>query len=177
MKGVLARINFILDGDTINCTDSQGNTFNSRARWIDTPEFKKRHQLSSDEQILNHWQWGQKTKTFISELLQPIINERSTIILFNYQADLYGRTLSDWYLANTRLKNNLQYQLIAQGLAQPFLPFNKYDFNSRELALYKGIIDGVAKSYKQSLGFWADYKSGKFILPSDFKQLLKVNLK
>lgn len=172
MKKIIATVNYVADGDTINFSDLSGNTFDSRARWIDAPETKKSNQSSDSEQILLHWEWGKRSKQFLSLIFQPIIDTKSQVILYSYEPDRYGRILSDWYLNTTALKNNLQFQLISQGLAVPFLPFDKYDFPvSRELSLFKGIVDATAKAYKANLGFWPDYKSGKFILPNEFKKL------
>ncbi|MFB2970354.1 thermonuclease family protein [Aerosakkonema sp. BLCC-F183] len=168
MEKIKARINYISDGDTINFTNlGNGESFNSRARWIDCPEIKHANQSSDDEKVLLHWEWGKRSKEFLSSLI-PL---GFILIIYNYGQDQYGRTISDWYLGSSAAKNNIQYQLIANGLAVPFLPFDRYDWPiTRELTLYKGIIDGTAKAYKGNLGFWPDYKSGKFLLPREFKK-------
>lgn len=162
------KVNYVADGDTISVISSNGTVFNSRARWIDCPETKKVWQTSTEESILNHWEWGEKATKFVKGLLTHGVQ----ITLYNYGLDQYGRTLSDWYVGGTALKSNIQYQLISQGLAVPFLPFDRYDWPiARELTLLKGIIDGTAKSNKSGLGFWSDYKLGKFLLPSEVKKL------
>jgi len=175
MKAIEVKINFIWDGDTINCSDLKGNKFNSRCRWIDTPETQKQY-ISTDKETLNHWTYGEKAKFTLTQILLPFFTQSIPITIFNYEEDKYGRTLSDWYLLNKRYQSNIQYQLVAVGLAQPFLPFNRYDFDSRELTLYKAIFDGAVKSYRQNLGFWADYKTGNFILPYDFKKSFNEKL-
>ncbi len=84
----------------------------------------------------------------------------------------------DWYVLNYNLSSNAQYQLIANGLAVPFLPFGseQYQLTSRQITLYCGLIKASAVAYQKNLGFWADYKTGAFMLPGDFKKYLAANL-
>src|SRR6476469_2654063 len=163
MEKIVAKLEYIIDGDTISVSTS-GRSYISRCKWIDAPETKKPYQTSSETIVLNHWNWGDRAKQVLSEIIQPGI----TLILYNYGLDQYGRQLSDWYVKSSSTRNNIQYQLALRGLGCPFLPYNQYEFSPRELSLYLGIAKAAPMAYKAGLGFWKDYKDGKFLLPYDF---------
>ncbi len=75
---------FVFDGDTLNLNfqgepfggvypersrRAQGKQFPARLQWIDTPETKKPTQNSTDSTILNHWNWAEKAKTVLMNLV------------------------------------------------------------------------------------------------------------
>jgi len=170
MTKLPAIVNYVQDGDTINISVN-GTPTSSRARWIDAPEVKHAQQESNDAQILLHWKYGESATNFVKQQLANYIKTKAPITVFSYGKDQYGRLICDWYLGNVSLSNNLQYLLLSSGLAMPFFPINQYDFSPREVTLYKGMIAGLANSYRSGLGFWPDYKSGKFLPPSEIKKL------
>jgi hypothetical protein len=54
------------------------------------------------------------------------------------------------------------------GMCTNFLPFQTYNFTSRELSLLKGTITICAKAYSRKVGIWS---MPDFILPYEFKKL------
>lgn len=154
-----ANVEWITDGDTIRVLNSS-----CRARWIDTPETQKKGQQSTEDWVLNHWYWGDRSKQYLINLIRE---NKNRITLYHWGLDYYNRVLSDWYIG----QKNLQVELALAGLAVPFLPIGKNEFyNDREVDLYTGLVEAVAIAYRENRGFWKDFKDGKFLLPYEFKK-------
>lgn len=161
---IIANVKYIVDGDTI-ILNYQGKEFHSRARWIDAPETKKSNQFSNDPHILKHWQWGDRSKQFLIDLIQG-----QSIIVKTIEVDQYDRWICDWYLHKITIANNLQIKLCLAGMCANSLPFQQYKFStSTELSLYVKILKNCADAYKKRIGFWAE---SDFILPYQFKKLM-----
>jgi len=161
---IIANVKYIVDGDTI-ILNYQGKEFLSLARWIDAPETKKSNQFSNDPQILKHWQWGDRAKQFLIDLIQG-----QSLIVKTIEVDQYDRWICDWYLHKIIQANNLQFKLCLAGMCANSLPFQQYKFsNSTELSLYVKILKNCADAYKNKRGFWAE---SDFILPYQFKKLM-----
>ncbi|MCT7952318.1 thermonuclease family protein [Ancylothrix sp. C2] len=141
---------FVVDGDTINC-NLNGQRIAIRLRWIDAPETPKRTTAEIDSQILAHWQWGDASKTFLTDLLA-----NQTLIVQPYSQDFFGRWISDAYLNNTKLSNNIQSILCENGMCWHFLPFGIYDFpKRRHLNLYCRIIRKGEEAFRLKKGIWS----------------------
>lgn len=154
---------FVTDGDTLTL-EKDGVEFKCRLRWIDAPETRKSH-TSADPKILNHWEWGEKSKTFLYNL---VWGKQLTVI--PYEIDQYNRWLCDLYLGDRIVVAvNIQLQLSKAGMCANSLPFQLYNFpTSRDLSLFKGILTNCANAYKKKIGIWS---SPDFIIPYEFKKL------
>jgi len=156
---VTAKVQWIADGDTIKVMGES-----CRARWIDTPETQKPREESTEDWVLNQWEWGDRSKWHLINLIRE---NKNKITLYHCGTDFYGRVLSDWYIG----RKNLQVELSLAGLAVPFLPIGKKHFyDDREVELYTDLVEAVAIAYRENRGFWKDFKDGKFLLPYEFKK-------
>lgn len=168
-KALMVRVS---DGDTATfaSTVRPNEPFVSRVKWIDCPEIS--HITTGDPIKSSQYEWGIKSKTFLANLIT-----NKPIKFIKYGLDNYNRVLGDWYVLNYNLSSNVQYQLVSNGLAVPFLPFGteQYKLTSRQITLYCGLIRASTLAYQKNLGFWTDYKTGAFVLPGDFKKYLAAN--
>jgi endonuclease YncB( thermonuclease family) len=153
---------FVFDGDTMNL-DFQGEIVRVRLQMIDTPESRKNRQNSDDPNIVDHWEWAEKAKTALMDLVKG-----QTIITYPIGRDIFDRLLCDCYIERVTAKNNIQINLCKSGMAISYLPFNRYSYNSRELAVIRGIITETANANRRKTGIWSN---PDFILPNDFKKL------
>ncbi|WP_293134741.1 thermonuclease family protein [Microcoleus sp. bin38.metabat.b11b12b14.051] len=153
---------FVFDGDTLNL-DFQGQLFKARLQWIDSPESRKNGQNNNNPQILEHWEWAEKAKTALMDLVagKPII----TIPIVK---DPFDRWVCDCYIEKVSATTNLQIKLCKLGMAVSYLPFNRYSYSSRELAVLRGIITETANANRKKIGIWS---KPDFILPYEFKKL------
>ena len=153
---------FVFDGDTLNL-DFQGEIVRVRLQMIDTPESRKNRQNSDDPNIVDHWEWAEKAKTALMDLVKG-----QTIIAYPIGRDIFDRLLCDCYIGRVTMKNNIQINLCKSGMAVSYLPFNRFAYNSRELAVIRGIITETANANRRKTGIWSN---PDFILPNDFKKL------
>ena len=153
---------FVFDGDTLNL-NSQGEQFPARLQWIDTPETKKPDKTSIDPKILNHWKWAEKAKTALMNLVY-----QKSLICIPIEKDRYDRWICDLYINTVSVANNVQILLCKTGMAVSYLPYNRYSYNSRELAVMRGIITETANANRRKKGIWSE---PDFILPYEFKKL------
>ncbi|MEG4445069.1 thermonuclease family protein [Microcoleus sp. AT9_B5] len=153
---------FIFDGDTLTL-DFRGADLRVRLRWIDTPEAQRSGINSTDPRILKHWEWAQKAKTALMELVagKPIIS-------IPIEKDQYDRWVCDCYLEKISVATNIQILQCKSGMGVSFVPFNRFAYNTRELAVLKGIITETASANRKKLGLWSD---PDLILPNEFKKL------
>jgi len=162
-KKFSSSVRYVSDGDTVN-VEKDGTQFNIRLRWIDAPETRK-HQNSDDPKILAHWEWADKSKNFLHNL----VNGKQVTII-PYEIDQYNRWVCDLYLGDRIVTStNIQLLLCNAGMCGNFLPFQMYNFpTSRDLSLFKGIITNCANAYKKKIGIWS---VPDFIIPYEFKKL------
>jgi len=153
---------FVFDGDTLNL-DFQGELFKARLQWVDSPESRKNGQNNNDPRIVEHWEWAEKAKTALMNLVagKPII----TIPIVK---DSFDRWVCDCYIERITVGNNVQVNLCKLGMAVSYLPFNRYSYSSRELAVIRGIITETANANRKKVGIWS---IPDFILPYEFKKL------
>ena len=161
MELVQAKVNYIFDGDTI-VVQTLDSSFIARARWVDSPEVRKPRQRSTKPEMINHWEWGKRSHSALINLIAG-----QTITIIKHQLDIYGRTISDWYLGEVSLENCIQVQLARNGLVANSLPFQKYDFPNNDLELYIAILSACAVAKKNRLGFWSE---PSFLLPYQLKK-------
>lgn len=162
-KKFVSPVNFVNDGDTL-ILEKDGVEFKCRIRWIDAPETNKGHS-STDPKIINHWDWADKSKSFLYNL---VWDKKVTVIPI--EIDQYNRWVCDLYLGDRIITStNIQLQLSNAGMCANSLPFQMYNFpTSRDLSLFKGILTNCANAYKKKLGIWS---SPDFIIPYEFKKL------
>ena len=154
---------FVFDGDTLNL-NFQGEQFLARLQWIDTPETKKPTQASNDSRVQSHWNWSERAKTALMNLVH-----QKPLICIPIEKDRFDRWLCDLYLNNKiSATNNVQIQLCKAGMAVSYLPHNRYSYTSRELAVMRGIITETANANRKKVGIWSE---PNFILPHEFKKL------
>jgi len=153
---------FVFDGDTLNL-NFQGEQFPARLQWIDTPETKKPTQNSTDSKILNHWNWAERAKTALMNLVY-----QKPLICIPIEKDRFDRWICDLYLEKVSAITNVQIALCKTGMAVSYLPYNRYSYTSRELALMRGIITETANANRKKVGIWSE---PNFILPYEFKKL------
>lgn len=153
---------FVADGDTL-ILDCKSEKFNARLQWIDSPESKKSTQSSTDSKILKHWEWAEKARVTLMNLVagKPII----TIPIVK---DQYDRWVCDCYIDKVSAASNVQIAMSKAGMATSYLPFNRYAYSDRELTVMRGIITETAKANRKKIGIWSE---SDFILPYDFKKL------
>jgi endonuclease YncB( thermonuclease family) len=165
-KKFVSPVNFVTDGDTL-ILEKDGVEFKCRLRWIDAPEtYKGQGKSNTDPKILDHWDWGLKSKNFLYNL---VADKNVTVIPI--EIDQYNRWVCDLYLGDrVTTSANIQLQLSNAGMCANSLPFQVYNFPTpRDLALFKGILTNCATAYKKKLGIWS---SPDFILPYEFKKLI-----
>ncbi|MCC3459817.1 MAG: SNase-like nuclease [Oscillatoriales cyanobacterium] len=160
--GYLCYSKFIFDGDTLNL-DFQGEQFKARLQWIDSPESRKNSQSSTDSRILKHWEWAEKAKTTLANLVAG-----KPIVTIPIEKDSFNRWVCDCYLETVKAANNVQIQLCKAGMAATYLPFNRFSYSTRELAVIRGIITETANANRKKRGIWSE---PNFILPYEFKKL------
>ncbi|PSB49761.1 SNase-like nuclease [filamentous cyanobacterium Phorm 6] len=154
---------FVSDGDTLNL-NFQGEQFVARLQWIDTPETKKSTQNSTDYKIQNHWSWAERAKTALINLVH-----QKPLICIPIEKDRFDRWVCDLYINNKiSVANNVQIALCKAGMAVSYLPYNRYSYTSRELAVIRGIITETANANRKKVGIWSE---PNFILPNEFKKL------
>jgi len=102
MEVIEAKVNYVFDGDTILVVRENGNSFKSRARWIDAPEIRKPRQRYNNPELVKHWVWGERSRQFLINLIN---GKKITII--QHQLDTFGRTIGDWYLGEPNVKNSV----------------------------------------------------------------------
>jgi hypothetical protein len=153
---------FVFDGDTLTL-DFRGAEIRVRLRWIDTPEAQRPGVSSTDPRILKHWEWAQKAKIALIDL----VKERA-IIAIPIEKDQYDRWVCDCYLDKISAATNIQILLCTAGMGVSFLPFNRFAYNTRELTLLRGIITETASANRKKLGLWSE---PDLILPNEFKKL------
>ncbi len=169
---------FVFDGDTLNLNfqgepfggvypersrRAQGKQFLARLQWIDTPETKKPNSSSTETKILTHWKWAETAKTALINLVY-----QKPLIAIPIEKDKYDRWICDLYLDKVSTATNVQIALCKTGMAVSYLPFNRYSYTSRELALMRGIITETANANRKKVGIWSE---PSFILPHEFKKL------
>jgi len=153
---------FGFDGDTLNL-DFPGEQFRARLQWIDCPESRKNGQNSNNPRIVEHWEWAEKAKNALMNLVAG-----KSIITIPIGKDSFARWLCDCYIEKVTVQNNIQVSLGKLGMAVSFLPFNRYSYNSRELAVLRGIITETANANRKKVGIWS---IPDLILPYEFKKL------
>ncbi|MEG4959870.1 MULTISPECIES: thermonuclease family protein [unclassified Microcoleus] len=163
-----AEVGFIYDGDSFNLklispTGTESQSIVCRSQWIDTPESQKPGKTSSDPLILKHWEWAEKAKLALTNMLQ-----NRALIAIPYELDQYQRWVCDVYLDNLLLSSNVQVKLAQSGLAVSRLPFNRHIYNVRESALLRSIIGAAATANRKKIGLWGQ---SNMILPYEFKKL------
>jgi len=163
-----AEVGFIYDGDSFNLklispTGSESQGIICRSQWIDTPETQKPGKSSIDPLVLKHWEWAEKAKFALMNLIQ-----NRALITIPYEQDMYKRWVCDIYLDSVLLANNVQLKQIKSGLAVSQLPFNRHIYNVRETGLLRSIINAAATANRNKVGLWAE---PHMILPYEFKKL------
>ncbi len=153
---------FVFDGDTLNL-DFRGEQFKARLQWIDSPESRKNGQNSTNPRILKHWEWAEKAKTALMNLVAG-----KSIITIPIEKDSFDRWVCDCYIGKVSAATNVQIQLCKAGVAVSYLPFNRFSYSSRELAVIRGIITETANANRKKVGIWSE---PDFILPYEFKKL------
>jgi endonuclease YncB( thermonuclease family) len=153
---------FVIDGDTLTL-DFRGTELRVRLRWIDTPEAQKPGQNSTNPRILKHWEWAQKAKVALIDL----VKERA-IIAIPIEKDQYDRWVCDCYLGKISAVTNIQILQCKSGMGVSFLPFNRFAYNTRELTVLRGVITETASANRKKLGLWSE---PDLILPNEFKKL------
>jgi endonuclease YncB( thermonuclease family) len=161
-NGYLCYSKFIFDGDTLSL-DFQGEQFKARLQWIDSPESRKNTQLSTDSRILKHWEWAEKAKSTLMNLVAG-----KPLVTIPIEKDQYDRWVCDCYIETAKTANNLQIQLCKAGMAVSYLPFNRHIYSTRESTVLRGIISAAATANRRKLGIWSE---PNFILPYEFKKL------
>lgn len=156
----------VIDGDTLIVRDVAGNEYRTRARWIDAPETRKSGEISRSEADLNQWQWGERSRSYLAELLKD-----QPLIIVPHNTDQYGRTLADWYLGRIRRSDNVQAKMCEAGMAVDLLPFDRYTLSSRDLTLYVAILRGQYNARSKKRGVWAD---PDFVIPSQWRLRLSA---
>ncbi|MEG3981864.1 thermonuclease family protein [Microcoleus sp. D3_18a_C4] len=153
---------FVFDGDTLNL-DFQGEQFKARLQWIDSPESRKNGQNSANPRILKHWEFAEKAKTALINLVVE-----KPIIAIPIEKDSFDRWVCDCYIGKISAGTNVQIKLCKAGMAVSYLPFNRFSYSSRELAVMRGIITETANANRRKTGIWS---VPDFILPYEFKKL------
>ncbi|MEG4533008.1 thermonuclease family protein [Microcoleus sp. D2_18a_D3] len=153
---------FVFDGDTLTL-DFRGDELRVRLRWIDTPEAQKPGQNSTDPKILKHWEWAQKAKVALMNLVAE-----KAIITVPIEKDQFDRWVCDCYLNKVSVATNIQILQCKAGMGVSFLPFNRFAYNTRELSVLRGIITETASANRKKLGLWSE---PDLILPNEFKRL------
>lgn len=153
---------FIFDGDTL-ILDFRGEEIRVRLRWIDTPEAQKPGQNSTDPRILKHWEWAQKAKVALMNLVTG-----KAIIAIPIEKDQFDRWICDCYLDKISVATNIQILQCKSGMGVSYLPFNRFAYNTRELTVLRGIITETASANRRKLGVWSE---SDLILPNEFKKL------
>lgn len=153
---------FIFDGDTLSL-DFQSYQFKARLQWIDSPESQKTGQNTTNPKVIKHWEWAEKAKTALMDLVAG-----KSIITIPIEKDQYDRWVCDCYLGTVKTANNLQIQLCKAGMAVSYLPFNRFSYSTRELAVMRGIITETANANRRKTGIWSE---PDFMLPYEFKKL------
>lgn len=153
---------FVFDGDTLNLS-FQGEQFIARLQWIDSPETKKPGATNREPKILTHWQWAENAKV----ALRNLVFEKP-LVAIPIEKDRYDRWICDLYIGKVSAANNIQIALCKAGMAVSYLPFNRYSYTSRELAVIRGIITETANANRKKVGIWSE---ADFILPQEFKKL------
>lgn len=163
-----AEVGFIYDGDSFNLklispTGSESQGIICRSQWIDTPEAQKPGKTSTDPLILKHWEWAEKAKVALMNLIQ-----NRALIAIPYEVDQYQRWVCDVYRDNLFVSSNIQIKLLQSGLAVSRLPFNRHIYNVREATMLRSIIAAAATANRKRLGLWGEVN---MILPYEFKKL------
>ncbi len=153
---------FVFDGDTLNL-DFQGEQFKARLQWIDSPESRKNEQNSTHPRVLNHWDWAERARTALTNLVAE-----KPIIAIPLEKDQYDRWVCDCYIDTVKIANNLQIALCKLGMAVGYMPFNRHIYSIRESAVLRGIISATATANRKKVGIWSE---PEFILPYEFKKL------
>lgn len=170
-KKYLAKVIHVSDGDTL-LMEVNGEKFSSRARWIDCPETQKNHNINEfdltiRDRVMIHWQWAQNARNYLKA-----IAEGKTITIIPIEKDNFDRVIADWYVGTSIARSqNIQLKLCENGLCTHFLPLQQYHFPPRELNLVLAIFKKSAIAASQKIGFW---KENNFLLPADYKKLIKV---
>ncbi|MGB8686062.1 MAG: thermonuclease family protein [Microcoleus sp.] len=152
---------FVFDGDTLKL-EFKKFEFTARLQWIDCPETQK-FQKSTEPAVLKHWAWAERAKTALMDMVY-----QKSIIAVPLEKDQFDRWVCDCYIQSVKASNNIQIQLCKAGLAVTYLPFNRFSYSTRELAVIRGIITETARANRRKLGIWSELD---FILPADFKKL------
>ncbi|MEG4248711.1 thermonuclease family protein [Microcoleus sp. Pol10D4] len=163
-----AELGFVYDGDSFNLklvspTTTESQSIICRSQWIDTPETQKPDKTSSDSLVLKHWEWAQKAKLALMNLIQ-----NRALIAIPYEQDMYRRWVCDVYIDNLLLSNNVQIKQVQSGLAVSQLPFNRHIYSVREANLLRAIINAAATANRKKVGLWGE---ANMILPYEFKKL------
>jgi endonuclease YncB( thermonuclease family) len=153
---------FVFDGDTLNMS-FQGEQFKCRLQWIDCPEAQKTGKTSTDPLILKHWEWADRAKVALSNLVVG-----RDIIAIPSGKDMYDRWLCDLYIGTIKAANSVQIQLAKLGMCTTFFPYDRFNFSTRELVIYRGILTETAIANRKKVGIWS---VSDFILPHEFKKL------
>lgn len=158
---------FIFDGDTLklNISDTTEKTeIVCRLQWVDAPETKKARQSSDKPEILNHWEWAEKSKFALVDMVKG-----KNLLAIPLEIDRYGRYVCDLYVGSVVSSNSVQTTLCKLGLAVSSLPFQKFDFTTREQILLKNVVKETSLAKKKGVGLWGEKT---FILPYEFKRLV-----
>jgi len=168
MESVQIKINYIIDGDTfIGSSNGQRNYY--RARWIDSPETRKKNsKIPVIPENTTHWLWAERARIYLAKLFNTCPNWTVTVV--SEKLDSYQRVISDWYIGEPRLENNIQIMMCDAGMTANSLPFQQYFFPNNDLDLYIEILKASATACKTQTGFWSE---PNFILPYEFKRKYK----
>lgn len=166
-KVIKCRAGFIFDGDTLKLRLSESTDaveIICRLQWIDTPEVKKAGQSNDRPEIIKHWEWGEKSKKALTELVKG-----QELIAVPLEIDRYNRHICDLYVGTAVIKNNVQVNLCKLGLAVSSFPFQKFSFTSREQTLLRNVVKEVSLANKKGIGIWSE---PTFISPYEFKRII-----
>lgn len=121
-----AKVNYVLDGDTISVTKSNSTKYRIRLSYIDAPEIAHNGKESQP--------YGLEAKAF---LMSMILNK--TVLIKENGNDPYGRFLGEVYLG----KLNINQEMVKNGYAWAY----SYNANQNYVSLEK-----TARMKK--LGLW-----------------------
>ncbi|MGP9043160.1 thermonuclease family protein [Cytobacillus kochii] len=124
----------VIDGDTIEVQDKEGNKIRVRLLMVDTPEV---HNVSTPEP------YGEEASAFTKELLEEGQNVQLEYDI--EKLDPYDRTLAYVYLQDGRMLNE---ELLREGLAKVVV----FEPNKKYLKQFKAIEE---KAIEEKIGMWS----------------------
>lgn len=160
---------YVIDGDTLLLGKTKDGVL-GRFRWVDAPEISHGKTPKTEVQKSQYY-WGEKSRLYLNNLLK-----NKTIIVIQNGVDQYNRIIIDCYIDNSKDKllfeNNVQINLVRNGICANTLPFQQYEFKNDDVNLYCEILKAGSKAFNEKLGFWSD-NTGNFTLPYYFKRITK----